>query len=322
MTPSHRSASAVPAVRVSHLSFAYGTQPVLKDISFTVTQGEIFGLLGPNGSGKTTLFRILSTLLSSFDGEAEIFGKNVSNYPNDVRKIIGAVFQSFALDRKLTVYENLKYQGFLYGLSGQILSERIEHALGRLGVSDRKNDLVEHLSGGLQRRVEIAKALLHNSRLLIMDEPATGLDPGSRLGLWKLLEELRSRDGTTVMLTTHLLDEAEQCDRIALFDLGCLVALGSPGKLKAEIGGDIISISAIEPERLRNRIEAQLRVRATLADGVIHIEKDHAHRFIPRLVEAFPREIQSITVRKPSLEDVFVRYTGHAFLEQRKGGDG
>lgn len=304
-----------PALDVVNVSYAYATRVALTNVSLTVRRGEIFGLLGPNGSGKTTLFRILATLALPSTGNATILGNDILDRPEAVRRSIGVVFQSFGLDKKLTVLENLTHQGRLYGLSGSMLQEKARAVLVRLGVWDRKDELVERLSGGLQRRVEIAKGLLHQPQLLIMDEPSTGLDPGSRIELGRFLEDLRRNDGTTILLTTHLLDEADRCDRIALFDHGRLVTVGTPSDLKATIGGDIIYVSSDEPLQLAARIKRKLRVKTMVVNGIVHIEKEHGHRFIPKLIEAFPKMIQSVTVGKPTLEDVFVKYTGHGFAE-------
>src|SRR5689334_871831 len=236
------------AIDISSLSRSYGDRAALSDVSFAVSSGEIFGLLGPNGGGKTTLFRVLSTLLPPTSGSAKIFGYDVVANPLAVRQMIGVVFQSSNLDRKLTAYENLRHQGNFYGLSGARLDRRIDELLERVGLTDRRNDLAEKLSGGQRRRIEIAKGLVHSPSLLLLDEPSTGLDPGARRAVWDYLLGLQKSDGVTILLTTHILEEADQCERLAILDKGKLVATGTPDELKREIGSDIIYIDTASPD--------------------------------------------------------------------------
>ena len=287
----------------------------LSDVSFAIKQGEIFCLLGPNGSGKSTLFRILSTLLRPTSGDVRIFDLDLAHRADQVRRIIGVVFQHPSLDKKLTARENLLHQGHLYNLQGDFLRDRISEMLSRVGVLDRADDLVEHLSGGLQRRVELAKAMLHRPRLLILDEPSTGLDPGARRDFDNYLQELRTIDGVTVLLTTHILSEAERSDRLAILDQGKLVALGTPSQLKHEIGGDVISVTSKEPEILSESIKKYFTAIPQVMDGKVRIERNNGHEFIPELIQAFPGQIESVTLSKPSLEDVFINKTGHRFWE-------
>jgi len=209
----------------------------------------------------------------------------------------------------------LKHQGHLYGLSGAALARRIDVVLARVGLTDRSSDFVETFSGGMKRRVELAKGLLHEPKLLILDEPTTGLDPIVRRDIWAHLKDLQ-RDGTTIALTTHLMDEAELCDRIAILNHGELVALGKPADLKAEIGGDVISVESVDLESLKADVEKRLSVKSSIVDGLLRIEMERGHEFIPRLVTAFPGRIRSVTLGKPSLEDVFIRKTGHRFLTE------
>ena len=290
---------------VEALTHRYGERTALDNVSFEVAKAEIFGLLGPNGGGKTTLFRILCTLMKPTAGRVLMDGGPID------RHRIGVVFQSPSLDKKLTVLENLRHQGHLYGLSGPTLATRMAELLQRFGLIDRANDLVEKLSGGLRRRVELAKGLLHRPELLLLDEPSTGLDPLARRELSDYLETLRKNDGVTVLLTTHLMEEADRCDRLALLDRGRLVALDRPAALKEQVGGDVISISAREPEQLREKIQKQFGVQTTMVDHAIRIERPRAHEFIPDLVEAFPGAIDSVSVGKPTLEDAFIHLTGH-----------
>ncbi|MBK9167579.1 MAG: ATP-binding cassette domain-containing protein [Bryobacterales bacterium] len=297
-------------VRVERLTHRYGERIALAEVSFSVGQGEIFGLLGPNGGGKSTLFRILSTLQAPNEGTATVAGFDVRQQPDEVRRRIGVVFQSQSLDKKLTVDENLVAQGHMYGLSGARLRERIALVAERLGLGQRRADIVETLSGGLRRRAEIAKGLLHEPQVLLMDEASTGLDPRARRELWEYVNELRTRDGLTVVLTSHILDEADRCDRLLLLHEGRVVGEGSPGELKARIGGDVVVLEAADTDSFATRIAQRFPVQPKTVDGEVRIEVPAGHRFISELFEAFPGEIQAISLHKPTLEDVFVRETG------------
>jgi len=300
-------------ILAENLSHQYGSRTALSNVNFEVKAGEIFGLLGPNGGGKSTLFRILSTMMVPTGGRAEVAGHDVARDPAAVRRDIGVVFQTQSLDKALTVAENLRAQGHLHGLSGAKLRDRMQQVTERLGLADRRNDIVETLSGGLKRRVEIAKGLLHRPVVLLMDEASTGLDPGARRELWQYVEELRSREGVTILLTTHILDEADRCDRLALLHQGSVVAEGTPEHLRARIGGEVVVLAAVETgdaEKLAQRIETRFGVTPALVDGVLRVEIANAHRFITEVVEAFPGMIDSVGLHKPTLEDVFVRETG------------
>jgi ABC-2 type transport system ATP-binding protein len=307
-----------PVIRIERLGHRYDQRQALHDVSFDVRPAEIFGLLGPNGSGKTTLFRILSTLMLPTEGHATIMGHDAAREPNQVRREIGVVFQAASVDAKLTAAENLRHQGHLYGLSGAALKRRIAEMLGRVGLADRARDRVETLSGGQQRRVELAKGLMHHPSVLLLDEPSTGLDPGARRDLWLYLKMLRDEERVTVVVTTHLMEEAEHCDRLAILNEGKLVALGTPAELKREIGGEVIVMEARDPESLARRI-AERFGPCNVVDGKIRLEREHGHRFVTDVVEAFPGEIDSISVSKPTLEDVFIDRTGHRFWTGPEG---
>ena len=308
------------AVVVENLSHTYPPvrpaktpRPALRDVSFSVPASEIFGLLGPNGGGKTTTFHILSTVFPPTGGKALIFGLDVAQQPARVRQRLGVVFQAPSLDKKLSVYENVWHQGHLYGLYGEELAHRIRHVLERVGVWDRREDRVEVLSGGLKRRVELAKGLLHQPGLLILDEPSTGLDPGARHDLWDYLKELQTKELMTILVTTHLMEEAEKCDRVAILNEGSLVALGTPDALKQQIGGDVISVETPDPQTLSRLIQEKFGGTVQVVEGFLRIERERGHEFIPQLVSSFPGQITSITLGKPTLEDVFIRQTGHRF---------
>lgn len=300
-------------ILAENLSHQYGSRLALSNINFEVKAGEIFGLLGPNGGGKSTLFRILSTMMAPTGGRAEVAGHDVARDPAAVRRSIGVVFQTQSLDKALTVAENLRAQGHLHGLSGPKLRDRMQQVMERLGLADRRNDIVETLSGGLKRRVEIAKGLLHRPVVLLMDEASTGLDPGARRELWQYVEELRSREGVTILLTTHILDEADRCDRLALLHQGRVVAEGTPAHLRSGIGGDVVVLQAADGSdaaALGGRIETRFGLKPSVVDGALRVEIANGHRFITEVVEAFPGAIDSVGLHKPTLEDVFVRETG------------
>jgi ABC-2 type transport system ATP-binding protein len=299
-------------IEVCNLTHRYGDRVALLKVCFEVKQGEIFGLLGPNGGGKSTLFRVLATMMAPTEGSAVIAGHDVVREPAAVRRKVGVVFQTQSLDKALTVEENLRAQGHMHGLSGATLRERMESAMARLGLKDRRKDLVETLSGGLRRRVEIAKALLHRPQVLLMDEASTGLDPAARRDLSRHVEELRTQDGVTILLTTHILEEASRCDRLILLHQGRIVAAGSPGDLCARIGGDVVVLQATDddPQPLAVQIEQRFGVHAVALDGQVRVEIENGHRFIADVVEAFPGAIESVGLHKPSLEDVFMKETG------------
>jgi ABC-2 type transport system ATP-binding protein len=304
--------SGAHLVEVRGLSHSYGERPALRGVDFSVGYGEIYGLLGPNGGGKTTLFRVLSTLLRPTSGSIGLMGDDLLQYPQRARKRIGVVFQTPALDIRLTVRENLHHHGHLYGLSGRALSARTAEAIDRMGLGARAGDLVQALSGGLRRRTEIAKAMLHEPALLLLDEPGTGLDPAARREFLSYLQHLRGARGTTVMLATHLMEEAAACDRVAILHEGRIVVEGTPASLVESIGGDVLLVSAREPSSLARRIEERFGTGVEIVNEQIRIERRRAHAFVTALVEAFPGEIDSVTFNKPTLEDVFVHHTGHS----------
>ncbi len=305
--------SIPPAIDIAHLAHRYGEHVAIRDLSLSVATGEIFALLGPNGSGKTTLFRVLSTLIPLQQGDVHVLGYDLRTEPDAVRAQLGIVFQAPSVDKKLTVWENIIHHGRLYGLGGGELRTRAAEMLTRLGLADRRRDLVEKLSGGLRRRVEIAQGMLHRPRLLLLDEPSTGLDPGARSDLWQYLGQVRDADGVTVMLTTHLLDEAGRADRIGIMHQGELAALDTPAALQAAVGGDAITIRAKDPVALATAISEKFHVEPMVLDGSVRLEQTDGHQWIARLVEAFPDRIDSITLGKPTLEDVFIHITGHQF---------
>lgn len=309
--------SDTPAISIRDVRHRYGEREALRGVSFDVAPGEVFTLLGPNGSGKTTLFKLLSTLSPLQSGSIAFFGHDVAREPAVVRSLLGVVFQSPALDKKLRVEENLWCHGRLYGLSGGELRERINAGLDRFAVADRRRDVVETLSGGLQRRVELAMCLMHRPRVLLLDEPSTGLDPGARADLWRALAEARDQ-GVTVVATTHLLEEAERADRIAIFHRGELAALDTPQALQASVGGDSITLRTAEPEKLATAIREALQTPTTALDGAVRVEANGATGpdLAARLYSQFRDQIDELSIGKPTLEDVFIARTGARFEDQ------
>src|SRR5450755_3761398 len=245
---------AAPVIQLQDLRHQYGDRTALAGVSFDVRPAEIFGLLGPNGSGKTTTFRILSTLMVPTGGRALIMGRDVAREPALVRRNIGVVFQAKSIDLKLSAQENLMLVGHIYGLRGAALKKRVSEMLERVGLADRAKEKAETFSGGMQRRLELAKGLLHHPSVLLLDEPTTGLDPGARRDLWQYLHILRAEERVTVLVTTHLMEEAERCDRLAIYANGSVVAFGTPAELKSEIGGDVILLDSEQPDSLAQRI--------------------------------------------------------------------
>ena len=303
-------AVADPIVSVSHLTYRYGTRTALDDLSLAVNAGEIFGFLGPNGSGKTTLFRVLATLTAAPAGTVRLFGRDVATDTMDVRRRIGVVFQSPSIDRQLTAAENLRHHGHLYGLGGRELEDRIAANLARVGLGDRAHERTGTFSGGMRRRVELAKGLLNHPDVLLLDEPSTGLDPAARIDLWRALADVRDA-GVTVLVTTHLMDEADRCDRLAVLAGGKLLACDTPSALKDRIGGDVVTVQSHDPAALAERLQAQLGVTAERVGTALRLERARGHEFVPRVIEAAPGLVDSIAVGKPTLEDVFIQLTGH-----------
>ena len=297
-------------IQVQNLTHRYGDRIALSGVSFEVKKGEIFGLLGPNGGGKSTLFRILSTMMVPTGGQAIIAGSDVVRDPAAVRRHVGVVFQTQSLDKALTVEENLRAQGHLHGLSGAVLRERMEAAMKRLGILDRRKDLVDTLSGGLRRRVEIAKALLHRPQVLLMDEASSGLDPAARRDVSRHVESLRQTEGVTILLTTHILEEADRCDRLVLLHQGNIVAQGSPDELRSSIGGDVVVLTTEDAHGLAAKISERFHLKTAAREDEVRVEIENGHRFIAEVVEAFPGAVSSVGLHKPTLEDVFVHQTG------------
>ena len=297
----------------SNVHHRYGEREALRGIDLRVSAGEIFALLGPNGSGKTTLFRLISTLVPMQQGTIEVAGVDVSKNPLGVRQRIGIVFQSPSLDKKLTVDENIACQAALYGLTGAAMRRRRDEVLELMSITDRRNDFCEKLSGGLKRRVELAKGILHQPPVMLLDEPSTGLDPSARLDLWQSLRAMADA-GVTVLLTTHLLEEADKSDRLAIMAEGKIIAEGSPSSLRAAMGDGLVTVTGSDLETVEKIIRDEMGLLTQRVHQQVRIRSSDAASLVPALAQRLGNHAQSITVGRPGLEDVFIEKTGHRFL--------
>jgi ABC-2 type transport system ATP-binding protein len=306
--------AAAEMIRVQDLVKRFGDVAAVDGIDFAVPAGELFGFLGPNGAGKSTTIKMLATLLKPTRGRAEIAGFDVVRQPNEVRQAIGMVFQDPSLDDRLTAEENLRFHAMLYDVPTKVLGERMEQVLQMVGLLERRRSLVRTFSGGMKRRLEVARGLLHHPKVLFLDEPTAGLDPQTRNALWEHVRRLRDEVGVTVFMTTHYLDEAEHCDRIAIIDRGKIQALDTPAALKRMIGGDKIIIGG-DPQ-LPEDLAARYGVKVQAAGGEYHFQVSGGAEFVPRVVADFTGRIRSIQVKQPSLDDVFLHVTGRAIREE------
>lgn len=304
--------TTLPALVASSIRYRYDASHALDGLDLSVASGDIFALLGPNGSGKTTLFRLISTLAMIQEGEISVFGHSVRKQRAAVRSLLGVVFQNPSLDPKLTVEENIRCQAALYGISGQDLRKRIQAVSEQLGLEERLATPAEKLSGGFKRRAELAKGILHQPKLLLLDEPSTGLDPASRLDLWHAIQQLRTESGVTVLLTTHLLEEADKADRIAILDRGAVVAEGPPAELRASLGNQVLSIRSANMNAVIAWLEEHSVPCQKLSDQIL-VSIPNAMDIVAPLSKQMGDLIQSITLGQPSLEDVFIAKTGHRF---------
>ena len=307
----------LPAIRIEGLSHSYGTKRALDGLSLDIPAESIFGVLGPNGSGKSTLFRLLSTLVPIQSGKIEIFGLDVAKDPHRVRESIGVVFQSPSLDRKLTARENILFQAALYGLSQIHTRERISELSESFGIQQHLDTRIDKLSGGLRRRVELVKGILHQPKLLLLDEPSTGLDPLARLELWQSLVHLQREHSTTIVLTTHLLDEAQKCDQVAIMDEGRLLVSESPGRLQEATGQMVFSITTSDQQQVVELLMNRYGLRGILDHGTVRMVKQETKVSPIELFESLGPLATSITLGRPSLEDVFIKIAGKSFHQQQ-----
>ena len=313
-----RLSTAAPRLVVSGLTKAFGTRRALEDVSFSVQPGEIFGLLGPNGAGKTTAFRLLSGLLPPDRGTFTLDGEVATAASTAYRVRLGVVFQEASLDLKLTGRENLALGAALYGLPRALARQKIDEVLALMQLGARADEPAAKYSGGMRRRIEIARVLMHEPRLLLMDEPGRGVDPEALRRIWDQIEGLVARRGLSVILTTHQPEEAERCQRIAILDQGRVVASGTPDELRARVAGDLVRVEAERPEEIAASIQARLGVTPRLAGAQVHVEAARGHELVPRIVELFPAgRLRSVATSRPTLADVFAKLTGRG-LEQEE----
>ncbi len=286
-------------------------------VTFSVEKGEIFGFLGPNGAGKTTTINVLCTLMKPTSGKASINGYDVSKDPFNVRRSIGLIFQDPSLDDRLTATENLDFHGMIYNIPKPTREERKKELLEMVDLWDRRKDQVKTFSGGMKRRLEIARGLLHRPRILFLDEPTLGLDPQTRNHIWNYIHSLRDEQEITIFMTTHYMDEAENCDRIAVIDYGKIVASDTPEELKKLVGGDVITLKTIDDEKAVQEIGERYNLHVRRDEKGIHLEIENGEEFIPQFISSFSTRINAINLRRPTLDDVFLKLTGH---EIRKEG--
>ena len=308
-------------IEAKNLTKKFGEFTAVDSINLEIGEGEIFGFLGPNGAGKSTTIKILSTLLQMSGGEAKVYGFDVKKNPNDVRKSIGIVFQDPAVDDQLTGEENLDFHARMYGMDSKKRKERIDYVLKLVDLQDKAKLLVKSYSGGMRRRLEIARGLMHFPKVLFLDEPTLGLDPQTRRSIWKYIEVLNKKEGITILLTTHYMEEADQlCNRIGIIDKGKILVTDNPKTLKASVGEDIITVGTGKAEPLaklleKNKIASGIKIH----DSKIEIALKSGETKIPLIVNISERgkiKIDSINLRKPTLEDVFLHYTGKTIREE------
>ncbi len=301
---------------VEQLTRSFKTLVAVDHISFAVNSAEIFGFLGPNGAGKTTTVRMLCTLIRPSSGNARVAGYDISREQNQVRRSIGIIFQEPSLDDRLTAIENLRFHGLIYHVPSQELNRRIQEGLEWMELSDRARELVRNFSGGMKRRLEICRGLLHSPRVLFLDEPTLGLDPQTRARIWERLLELRRERGTTLFLTTHYMDEAEYCDRIAIIDHGRIIALDTPAALKARLQGDIIRLRTADNSKAAAEIASRYGIQPAVESGIIHFQISSGAEFVPKLLHELSVPVISVTVQPPTLDDVFLNLTGREIRDE------
>ncbi|MDA8380859.1 MAG: ATP-binding cassette domain-containing protein [Actinomycetota bacterium] len=313
-------ARAEPAIAVDRLSKSFGQLEAVRQVSFTVAPGETFGFLGPNGAGKSTTISMLCTLLRPTAGRARVAGIDVAAEPGKVRSRIGLVFQDPTVDDYLTAAENLRFHGQLYGVPHAVLEPRMREVLEMVELVDRRNDLVRTFSGGMRRRLEIARGLLHSPRVLFLDEPTVGLDPQTRSHIWRYINSLRKIEHITIFLTTHYMDEAEYCDRIAIMDNGQIVVCDTPEALKQLVGRDRVEISTDDGDATISELAARFGLDASISEGAVTFFVANGEEFLPRLFAELSLPIRSVRVARPTLDDVFMTYTGRTIRDAEASG--
>jgi ABC-2 type transport system ATP-binding protein len=303
-------ATRPPAVSVRGLEKRYGDVEAVAGIDFDVVAGETFGFLGPNGAGKSTTIGVLCTLVKPTGGRATVAGHDVAAERDDVRRNIGLVFQDTTLDGYLSAEQNLRLHAELYGVPRAVVADRMRQVMEMVGLWERRDSLVRTFSGGMKRRLEIARGLLHSPRVLFLDEPTVGLDPQTRSSIWGYIRELKAQEDITIFLTTHYMDEAEYCDRIAIMDRGKIIVLDTPEALKASVGRDRVQIATDDDDAAIAALGERFALDATVAEGLVTFSVESGGAFVPRLFEGLGVPIRSVSVSRPSLDDVFMSYTG------------
>lgn len=315
----------MPIIEVKNLIKNYNGKrskdtKAVKGVSFSVEEGETFGFLGPNGAGKTTTINILCTLLTQTSGSAFVNGFDCQKEPSKVRASIGLVFQELTLDNELTAFENLKFHCYMYNMDNSVTAKRIDEIFEVINLRDRKNDLVKEFSGGMKRRLEIARGLLHRPKVLFLDEPTLGLDPQTRNNVWQFITDLKQREGNTVFMTTHYMDEAECCDRIAVIDNGEIIAFDSPENLKKALKGDAIYINTIDNDKTLIEIKNKFSIEAKKISSGLVMTVPEGEKFIPKLFGQLDSDILSVNLKRPTLDDVFLNLTGRELREETQNG--
>ena len=303
------------AISVQGLEKRYGAFEAVRGISFEVAPGETFGFLGPNGAGKSTTISMLCTLIKPTGGRALVDGFDVMTQQTEVRRRIGLVFQDTTLDDYLTAEENLRFHAELYGIRPDVIAERLQRVMEMVGLWDRRTSIVRTFSGGMKRRLEIGRGLLHSPRVLFLDEPTVGLDPQTRASIWEYINLLKAREHITMFLTTHYMDEAEHCDRIAIIDGGRIVTVGSPEALKASVGSDRVEIRTDDDDAAMAALAEGFGLTAAISEGSVTVQVPAGEEFVPRLFAELGVRIRSVRVSRPTLDDVFMRYTGRTIRD-------
>jgi ABC-2 type transport system ATP-binding protein len=312
--------TAPAAIEVEDLVKSYGDVHAVRGVSFSVPPGEVFGFLGPNGAGKSTTINMLCTLVKPTSGTARVSGFDVTTRRDDVRRHIGLVFQDPTLDGYLTAEQNLRFHAELYGIDPAVIGARMDQMLRMVDLADRRATPVMTFSGGMRRRLEIARGLMHSPRVLFLDEPTIGLDPQTRSSIWRYIRALQETEGTTIFMTTHYMDEAELCDRIAIMDRGEIVVLDTPEALKASVGADRVVLGTTDNEAALAALQNRFGIEATVAEGAVTFHVDAGEAFVPRLFAELGVTITSVAVSRPTLDDVFMRYTGSTIRDAETDG--
>ena len=311
-----------PAIEVTDLVKSYGDVEAVRGVSFSVPSGEVFGFLGPNGAGKSTTINMLCTLARPTSGTARVSGFDVITERDDVRRHIGLVFQDPTLDGYLTAVQNLRLHAELYGIDPDVIPARMDQMLEMVDLADRRDQPVMTFSGGMRRRLEIARGLMHSPRVLFLDEPTIGLDPQTRSSIWRYIRALQETEGTTIFMTTHYMDEAELCDRIAIMDRGEIVVLDTPEALKAGVGADRVVLGTADDGAAIAALRERFGIEAAVAEGAVTFHVDSGEAFVPRLFEELDVAITSVAVSRPTLDDVFMQHTGSTIRDAETDGVG